>query len=88
MRESTLQQDKESNYIKVAKLAFKDEQELIRSNQDNYDHFNKLFINSLAAGTCDYTLFYAEKSLFYAQGYLQSDINKLYALHKKGICLI
>ena len=49
-----------------AKLAFKDEQELNRSNKDNCDHFNKMYIDSFDA---DDALFYVEKSLIYAHGY-------------------
>ena len=87
MKGSTLQPDKESNHIRVAKLAFKDEQELKRYNQDNFEHFIKMFWEYFDAGAFDDALFYAEKSLIYAQGYPFSDEDKLFALQDKGNCL-
>ena len=77
MRGSTLLPDKENSHIRVAKLAFKDEQELIRSNENNFVHFDKMCDDNYDAGACDDALIYAEKSLIYAQGYPpQSDIDK------------
>ena len=88
MRWPTLTPEKESNHIRVAKLTFKDEQELKRSNKNNCDHFNKIFIDHFDAGAFDDALFYAEKSLIYAQGYPpQSDKDKLIVLQNKGNCL-
>ena len=67
MKGITLQPDNENNHIRVAKLAFKDEQELKRSNQDNFIHFhNKMFIDNYEAEAFDDALFYVEKSLIYA----------------------
>ena len=82
-------EETEKSFLKVAKLAFKDEQELQRSNRDNFIHFhNKMFNDNFKAGAFDDALFYAEKSLIYAQGYPpQSDKDKLYALSNKGNCL-
>ena len=78
----------EKSFLKVARLAFKDEQELKRSNEDNFDYFDKMFSDNLDAGALGDSLFYAEKSLIYAQGYPpQSDKHKLKALHNKGTCL-
>ena len=45
-------------------------------SKDNFD-----------AEAFDDALFYAEKILIYAQGYPQSDQDKLYALRIKGNCL-
>ena len=60
-------EETEKSFLKFAKLAFKDEQELIRSNQHNFYHFNdKMFNASFDAGAFDDALFYAEKSLIYA----------------------
>ena len=88
MRGSALQPDNESNHIRVAKLAFKDEHELKRSNKGNCDHFSKMYYDNSNAGAFDDALLYVEKSLIYAQGYPpQSDKNKLYALYNKGRCL-
>ena len=71
-----------------AKLAFKDEQELQRSNRENFDHFNKMYIYIISFDEDD-ALLYAEKSLIYAHGYPpQSDKDKLIALQNKFGCLV
>ena len=82
-------EETEKRFLEVAKLAFKDEQELKRSNEGNFNHFNnKMLIDNWNAGAFDDALFYAEKSLIYAQGYPpQCDKDKLYALQNKGNCL-
>ena len=69
MKGSILQPGNENNHIRVVKLAFKDEQELKRSNKDNSVHFNRKFWEYFNAGAFDDALFYIEKSLIYAQGY-------------------
>ena len=47
-----------------------------------------MHIDSFDVGAFDDALFYAEKSLVYAQGYLpQSDKDKLHALLSNGRCL-
>ena len=76
------------SFLEVAKLAFQDEKELKRSNEDNFDHFNKMCNDNYDAGAFDEALFYVEKSLIYAQGYPPlSDKRKLVALQNKGLCL-
>ena len=81
-------EETEKSFLKVAKLAFKDDQELKRSNEDNCNHFNKMCNDNFDSGAFDDALFYIEKSLIYAQGYPpQSDKDKLHALRNKGTCL-
>ena len=70
-------EETEKSFLKVAKLAFKDKQELQRSNQDNCNHFKKMFSDNYDAGAFDDALINAEKSLK----------DKVYALRNKGDCL-
>ena len=66
-----------------------EKRQLKRSNIDNVIHFNNLSIDNINMkdGAFDDMLFYAEKSLMHAQGYLQSDKDKAIALQNKGNCL-
>ena len=81
-------EETEKCFLEVARLAFKDEQELQRSNRDNCDHFRKMHIANFKVRAFDDALFYAEKSLSYAQGYPPlSDKDKLVAMNNKGRCL-
>ena len=46
-----------------------------------------MFSDNFDAGAFDDALIYVEKSLIYAQGYPESDKDKLNALQNKGACL-
>ena len=75
-------EETEKSFLEVAKLAFKDEQELKRSNEENFDHFLILNIECFYLEAFDDILFYAEKSLIYAR-----DNDKLLALFSKARCM-
>ena len=85
-----LKAEKEITHIDTSKLATKDEEELMRSNEENYKHFYQKYKDNWNAGTYDEALFNLEKCIHYAEeGRFHSSYKlKAIALNEKGECLI
>ena len=64
---TVLKAEKESTHIDASKLATKDKDELLRSNNENYIHFFYKYVDNWNAGTLDEALFNIEKCIHYAE---------------------